>query len=114
MELSQQEQIRFLLPAPDIGALNATLSYQVDLETIRARYGNNFNTLNITNNADEEISITMDGIKNQYIKGSGGVFSFDWQDGITFSTLLITNENAATNTSANEIRISVGRTGLKV
>ena len=111
MNLSQEE-VRFLRPAPDVGILAASASAMINLDDLHNLFGQNFNTMNITNNADEEISIKMDGIQNQYIKGSGGVFSFDWQDGITFSTLEIKNENAVTATSANEIRISVGRTGL--
>lgn len=105
-----QENIRFLKAADDVGALNAGASVMVDLDTFRNQFGQNFNTLNITNNAAEEISIKLDGIKAQFIKGNGGILSFDWQDGIIYSTLQLTNESL-TNTDANEIRISVGRTG---
>jgi hypothetical protein len=106
-----QENIRFLRAADDIGALVAGASVMVNLDTFHTMFGQNFNTMNITNNASEEISIKLDGIKSQFIKGNGGILSFDWQDGIIYSQLEVTNE-AATDTSANEIRISVGRTGF--
>ena len=106
-----QENIRFLKAADDVGIMTAGSSVMVNLDTFRTQFGQNFNTLNVTNNASEEISIKLDGIKSQYIKGNGGILSFDWQDGILYSTLELTNE-AITDTSANEIRISVGRTGF--
>jgi len=106
----QQETQKFLRPVTDVGVLTTGQIYLVDLSAFQREFGNNFNTLNVINKADEEISVTLDGKKVQYIPSLTGVMAFDWRDGLIYSTLAITNEGA-TSTSANEIRISVGRTG---
>lgn len=110
MVLAKEDQ-RFMETTDDIGILAAGATVSVDLNTLRNKFGNNFNTLIIKNNAAEEISLSLDGIKTNFVGGSGDVFSFDWESGLNYSILEITNEDGAASTSANEIRITVGRTG---
>lgn len=98
----------------DLGVIAAGASASVNLETIKSEFGLNFNTILITNNAAEEISLTLDRKKIAFISGNGAVFGLDWEDNIQFTDVTITNEDGAAATSANEIRITVGRTGAKV
>lgn len=84
---------------------------EIDLNDLRARYGNNFNTLSIINtDAGDPIEIYLDGVKVKYITANNGVFSFDWETGIIYNFLSITNTGAGT-IAANAVKISVGRTG---
>jgi len=107
----QREQQKFIGLVADAGIIAAQASVHLNLESFKNEYGHNFNTLIVTNNAAEEISFTLDGRKLLYVKGSGGQLVLDHKDGIIFDDLIITNEDAAAATSANEIRISIGRTG---
>jgi len=107
----EQESQKFIIIVADAGVIAATAIAHLNLESIKNEFGHNFNTLNIINNAAEEISITLDGRKVQYLSGGGGIFQIDWEDGIIFDDVQLTNEDAAAATSANEIRVSVGRTG---
>jgi len=104
------ETEKFLVVADDIGVVTAGTKVQINLEAIRAQYGINLNTLTIVNNDAVEISWSQDGVKIGYI-AAGDAVSFDWQDGIKYSILEVTNEDGATSTVANKIRITVGRTG---
>lgn len=103
------EEQRFIVITDDVGAVNAGVTAQVNLESIKTEFGHNFNTLLVTNNSDEEFSLTIDGRKMFYVKVASAL-SLDWRDGIIFDHLQLTNESVS-NSSANELRISVGRTG---
>jgi len=84
---------------------------EVDLDNIRSTYGDDFNTLFITNtDAGDNIEIYLDGIKSKFVTANNGVFSFDWEAGLLFNFLSIENVGAGT-IAANAIKISVGRTG---
>ena len=107
-----QEDQKFILTVPDIGIVAATATAHVNLESIKTEFGHNFNTLQIKNNSTEEISVKLDGRTVLYIKDGDG-FGLDWEDGIVFDDIQITNEDAANATAANEIRITVGRTGAR-
>jgi hypothetical protein len=106
-----REDIKFIQVVADAGIIANGATYQLDLESIKTEYGHNFNTFSILNNSAEEISITLDGRKTKYINPNGGSWTVDWRDGIIFDDIQIKNESAAASTSANEIRVSVGRTG---
>lgn len=106
------ENEKFLRVAADIGVVAATVKVQVALEDIRAQFGQNLNTLIIKNTDVVPISIDLDGHEVRRIEPTDS-FSFDWQDGINYSILEITNKHAVTATTANKIFITIGRTGLK-
>jgi hypothetical protein len=106
------EQQNFIQIVPDVGVIANTATAHANLEAIKTEYGHNFNTLIVQNNSTEEISLTVDGRKIVYIAGNGGIFAIDADDKIQWDDLQITNEDAAASTSANEIRITVGRTGM--
>jgi len=109
--MDTRENSKFLKITGDLGIITAGATARVNLEAIKNEFGYNLNTLLIKNNAGEELSVTLDGKKVAFIGGSGDVLALDWEDGIIFSDIAITNEDGATDTAANEIRISVGRTG---
>lgn len=105
-----RNNIRFLRTTDDIGVLAAGATVSVDLKSIRQQFGDDLNTIILKNGSTEELSITLDGEKAVFVDGGDGL-NLDWQDNIKFTFLEITNEDGANATSANEIRISVGRTG---
>jgi len=88
-----------------------TAKTEVDLNDLRASYGDNFNTLSIINtDAGDAVEIYLDGKKVKYITANNGVFSFDWESGIKYNFLSIENVGAGT-IAANTIKITAGRTG---
>jgi hypothetical protein len=101
----------FLIVLPDIGIIANTATAHANLESIKNEFGLNFNTLLIRNGASEELILKLNGRSVAHIAGSGGLFNMDWQDNIIFDDMQITNNDTITSTSANEIRISIGRTG---
>lgn len=109
--MDEREKTKFLKPVADLGAINAAATAEADLSALTSQFGYNFNTLIITNNSTEEIILILDRIEIVHIKGDGRTFAFDWEFGLIYSDLRIKNNDAAAATSANEIRISVGRTG---
>ena len=106
------EKVKFVLAPPDIGIIAATATGHINLEAIKTEFGHNFNTLHIKNNSSVELSYSLDGRTVGYIDSGDGI-SFDWEAGIVWDDLQITNQDAAVATAANEIRITVGRTGVK-
>jgi hypothetical protein len=108
-----RETQRFLRSTTDLGIIASGATSRVNLEALKQEFGNNFNTIIITNNSTEEISYTLNGQKRGFVNGNSSSLSLDWRDGIIFDDLAITNEDGANATSANEIRITVGRTGDK-
>lgn len=93
------------------GEIAASSSLEIDLNDLRARYGDNFNTLIMTNTDDNNIDVYLDGIKLVFITGSNGSFNFNWESGINFNFLKIENLGAADVIAADKVKISVGRTG---
>ena len=108
-----QELLPFLRTTADVGALAAGASVQVALDALFREFGHNFNTIVIKNSAAEEISISLDGQKVLFLAADDFI-SMDWRDKIVYNQLSILNEHATDGTSANELRISVGRTGETV
>ena len=106
-----RETVRFTEVVADAGVIAAGATVHLNLESIKNEYGHNFNTLIIVNNSTEEISLKLDGRDFAFINGSKGGLSIDWRDGVIFDDIQITNEDGVNPTSANEIRVSVGRTG---
>jgi len=85
---------------------------ELDLDILRNTWGNNFNTIQITNtDAASAISIYADGTKIAYITANNGVFAFDWEFGLKFNFISIENENAGAVIAANAVKVFVGRSG---
>jgi len=89
----------------------ATTKLELDLNDLRGRFGNNFNTLQLTNtSATANIAIYLDGIEVAFITKNNGVWAFDWESGINYNMLAIENLNIAALT-AQDVKVFVGRTG---
>lgn len=110
--MDKREKIKFMRLVSDAGVINAQATAQLDLMAIKNEFGHNLNTILITNNAAEELILILDGRQVGHIKGNGTVFGLDWEDGIVFSDVQLMNNDAANATAANEIRVTVGRTGV--
>jgi len=108
-----KERKKFLRTATNSVAagIGAGATELINLSSIYAPFGKNFNTIAITNISTEPITLILDGIETQYIDGNGGIFSFDWEFGIIYSIIAIKNEHGANTISQYEIKITVGRTG---
>lgn len=109
--MEEQETIKFMerQTHPEIAISNKK---EIDLDNLRGTYGNNFNTLIITNtDTSTPIEIYLDGIKVAYVTANNGVFSFDWEYGITYNFLSIENTSGAVTIDANAIKITCGRSG---
>lgn len=108
MEDTRQKFIR-RLDHPEIAVSSKV---EIDLDAIRAEFGNDFNSLVITNtDAAKAVEVYLDGIKMFYVTGNNGQVSFDWELGINYNFLSIENLSAAAVVVANAIKISVGRSG---
>ena len=107
-----QEDKKFIITTADLGVFIAAAEVGVDLEAIKNEFGLNFNTLIINNKGAVELSVKLNGRKVAYI-GATDSWAIDWEDGLIFDDVRITNEDAAAATVSNTIRISVGRTGIK-
>lgn len=104
----EQKFIR-IVPQAQIAASG---KIELDLDSLRAQWGNDFNTLQITNtDAASAINIYLDGQKIAYLTANNGVFSFDWELGINFNFLAIENTNAGAVIIAEAVKVFVGRTG---
>ena len=112
METGEQENINFLERVDHV-EIAASTKIQVNLSTIYNKYGRNFNTLTIINTSDYDIEVYCDNKNIQYVLSGNSVFSFDNEFGLKYSDLAIENTNGANAITANQIKISVGRTGIK-
>jgi hypothetical protein len=105
---ADQKFIR-IIAQPEIAASS---KIELDLDNIRNTYGDNLNTLTITNtDPASAINVYLDGQKIAYITANNGVFSFDWQLGITYNFLSIENTNTGAVIAAEKIKVFVGRSG---
>jgi len=103
-------EMRFMERVAHVEILT-TAKAEIDLNGLRATYGDNFNTLLITNtDASDPVDIYLDGVKVAYLTANNGVFSFDWESGINYNFLSIENVGAGT-IAANALKITVGKTG---
>jgi len=90
----------------------ASAKLELDLNDVRAEFGDNLNTLQITNtDAGGDLTIYADGKKIAFVTSNNGSFSFDWESGIVYNFLTIENNNAAGVIAAEKIKVFVGRTG---
>lgn len=111
VQLDTQPALKFLRVATH-GIILATASENINLESTRAEFGPNFNTLILLNtHASIIYNIYLDNIKVGVVAANNGTFSFDWKDGITYTFLKLENSAAATDGAANDVKITVGRTG---
>lgn len=105
-----KQQIKFMERVDHVEATTGK-KIEVDLDSLRGAYGNDFNTLSIINtDAGDPIEIYLDGVKVKYVTANNGVFSFDWEFGMIYNFISIENVGAGT-IAANVLKISVGRTG---
>jgi len=108
-EPTKQKFIR-IVAQPQI---NASTKIELDLDSIRTQFGNDLNTLQITNTDNASaINVYLDGQKVAYITANNGVFSFDWQFGLNYNFLALENTNAGANIAAEAVKVFVGRTGV--
>ena len=85
---------------------------ELNLDNLRGTYGDNFNTLIITNTDNSTpIEIYLDGVKVAYITANNGSFSFDWEYGIKYNFLSIENTSGAVVIDANKVKVTCGRSG---
>ena len=90
----------------------ASTKQELDLNELRNQFGDNFNTLQITNtDAASAINVYLDGQKVAYITANNGVYSFDWETGLTFNFISLENTNGGAVIVAQNIKVFVGRTG---
>lgn len=92
-------------------AINASVKLEIDLQAIKKDYGNDFNFLNLVNtNSTLNFKIFLDGKEVGYLTANNGTYSFDWQFGLNYNFLALENTSAVTNSSADDIKIFIGRT----
>jgi len=92
----------------------ASTKLELDLDAMRNNYGDNFNTLTITNtDAVSAINLYLDGEKVAFITANNGSFSFDWEFGLLFNFISIENTNDGAAIAAEAVKVFVGRTGGK-
>jgi hypothetical protein len=90
----------------------ASTKMEIDLSALRSQFGDNFNTLSITNtDGASAIKVYLDGQAVAYVTANNGTFSFDWEAWITYNFLSIENQNAGAVIAAQNVKIFVGRTG---
>ena len=104
-------ETKFIKPV-DHPEIAASTKIELDLNDLRGDFGDNFNTLQITNtDAASAIDIYADGVKIAYITANNGVFAFDYETGIKYNFIALENTNAGAAISANAVKVFVGRTG---
>ena len=87
------------------------IKLEIDLNNLRATYGDNFNTLFVTNtDTGDDIEVYLDGVKAKFVTANNGIFFFDWESGLKYNFLSLENVGAGT-IAANAVKMSVGRTG---
>jgi len=92
----------------------ASAKLELDLDALRAQFGDNFNTLQITNtDAASAINVYLDGQKVFYITANNGIISFDWELGLNYNFISIENTNVGAAIAAESVKVFVGRTGAK-
>lgn len=107
-DVTKQKFIRIVAQAQ----IAASIKLELDLDSLRSQFGDNFNTLQITNtDAASAINIYLDGQKIAYVTANNGIFSFDWETGINYNFISIENTNAGAVIAAQAIKVFVGRTG---
>lgn len=88
---------------------------ELDLDVLRNQFGNDFNTLQITNtDPATAINLYLDGQKVSFITGNNGNFSFDWELGLNYNFITLENTSGAVVIGADKIKVFVGRTGINV
>ena len=85
---------------------------ELDLDNIRKDFGNNFNTLQITNtDTASNINVYLDGQKVAFITANNGVWAFDWEFGLNYNFLALESTNAGAVIVAEKVKVFTGRTG---
>jgi len=113
--MEEYEKINFMKTLVQTGNIAAGGTKPIDLTSIKKNFGINYNSLAITNtdtDATKSIQILLNDVDVMHITANNGIWNFDWEDGLVFSQLSIKNNSAAILDSAN-LKISVGRTGVK-
>ena len=90
----------------------ASTKLELDLNDLRNQFGDNFNTIQITNtDAASAINVYLDGQKIAYVTANNGVYAFDWETGINYNFLALENTNGGAVIAAQAVKVFVGRTG---
>ena len=106
--MTEQKFIRIVPQAQIL----ASAKIELDLDSLRTQWGNDFNTLQITNtDAASPINVYLDGQKIAYVTANNGVFAFDWEFGVSYNFLSIENTNAGAVIAAEAVKVFAGRTG---
>jgi len=91
----------------------ASTKQEIDLDILRNQFGDNFNTIMITNtDAASSINVYLDGQKIAFVTANNGFFSFDWEFGFNYNFLSIENTNAGAPILADAVKVFVGRSGV--
>jgi len=107
-----EQDNRIFLERATHAEIAASGKIEIDLNGVRNTWGNDFNTLMITNtDAASAINVYLDGINIAYVTANNGFFSFDWEFGKKYNFLSIENTNAAAVIAANAVKITIGRSG---
>ena len=94
----------------DHAQIAASTKLEINLATIRGKYGNDLNLLSIINtDTASDIEVYLDGVKIKFVTKNNGVFSFDQEFGLLYNFLSIENTNAGAAIAQNLVKISVGR-----
>jgi len=109
MEEQNKEKFMTIVAQPQIVASG---KIELDLDVLRNKFGNNFNTLQITNtDAASAIFIYADGVKIAYVTANNGIFYFDWEFGLKYNFISLENTNAGAVITAESVKVFVGRSG---
>ena len=109
--MTQQKEQRNFLTLKQNEEILTTAKAQIDLNTIKADFGLNYNTFSILNTSTEKIKVYLDDNAIAVLDDTGGSFSIDARDNIIYSQLFLENIGSGT-ASADTIFITIGRTGF--
>lgn len=97
----------------DHAEIAASSKMPLDLDDVRRDFGDNFNTLMITNtDTASDIEVYINSEKAAFVTASNGTFSIDFESKINFNSVTLENTNAGAAISANSVKVSIGRTGV--
>jgi len=107
-----EQDNRIFLERATHAEIAASGKIEIDLNGVRNTWGDDFNTLMITNtDAASAINVYLDGINIAYVTANNGTFNFDWEFGKRYNFLAIENTNAGAVIAANAVKITIGRSG---
>lgn len=107
-----EQDNRIFLERANHAEIAASGKIEIDLNGVRANWGDDLNTLMVTNtDAASAINIYLDGVNVAYATANNGTFNFDWEFGKKYNFLAIENTNAGAVIAAGNVKITIGRSG---